>query len=86
LAFWLGVCAKRKLHTLIRGAVIVWDVLAAPPPDLHHLTFHTMASKTPYAIKFAEEERGKTVYIAAAWQNERGNVGQWSEILSAVIP
>jgi hypothetical protein len=27
-----------------------------------------------------------TVYIAAAWQNERGIIGNWSEIQSAVIP
>jgi hypothetical protein len=38
------------------------------------------------AFPFEEEERGSTVYIAAAWQNERGNIGAWSEILSAVIP
>jgi hypothetical protein len=25
-------------------------------------------------------------HIPAAWQNERGNVGRWSVILSAVIP
>jgi hypothetical protein len=34
-----------------------------------------MASKTPHTLNFTEEERGKTVYIAAAWQNERGNLG-----------
>jgi len=42
--------------------------------------------QTPCALTFSGEHRGKTVYIAAAWQNERGNVGQYSEILSAVIP
>jgi hypothetical protein len=45
-----------------------------------------MASKTPHALEFIEAQRGKTVYIAAAWQNERGLIGQWSEIQSAVIP
>jgi hypothetical protein len=45
-----------------------------------------MASKTPHSLQFREDERGKTVYIAASWQNERGNIGQWSEMLSAVIP
>jgi hypothetical protein len=45
-----------------------------------------MASKTPHALEFTEEERGKTVYIAATWQNERGIIGNWSEIQSAVIP
>jgi len=84
--FWIKGAAHKAKPTGYDGAIIIWDVLAAPPPDLHHLTFHTMASKTPHALKFAEEERGKTVYIAAAWENERGNVGQWSEILSAVVP
>ena len=42
---------------------------------------------TPYAFDdFHESDRGKTVYIALTWQNARGNIGQWSEILSAVIP
>ena len=47
---------------------------------------HTLASRTPYALEFAEAERGKTVYVALSWQNGRGNIGQWSEIQSAVIP
>jgi hypothetical protein len=45
-----------------------------------------MASKTPHTFFFDETQRGKTVYIAAAWQNERGNIGQWSDIQSVVIP
>jgi hypothetical protein len=36
---------------------------------------NTMASKTPHALEFTEEERGKTVYIALAWQNEHGLIG-----------
>jgi hypothetical protein len=68
------------------GAVIIWSILDSPPTGTDDLTLHTMASKTPHAIPFREDERGKTVYIAASWQNERGNIGQWSEILSAVIP
>ena len=68
------------------GAVIVWDVLDAPPADVHALTRHTMASRTPHTIEFIEEERGKTAYIALAWQNERGLTGRWSDIKSAVIP
>jgi len=31
-------------------------------------------------------EGGKTVYVASAWQNERGIIGQWSEFKSAVVP
>jgi hypothetical protein len=68
------------------GAVLIWGILNEPPAEASALTRHTMASKTPHALKFTNEDRGKTVYIAAAWQNERGNIGDWSEILSAIVP
>ncbi|MDR2922897.1 MAG: hypothetical protein LBU85_06110 [Treponema sp.] len=84
--FWIKGATHRAKPAGYDGAVIIWDVLDAPPSGPHDLTLHTMASKTPHAIQFEEEERGRTVYIAAAWQNERGNIGQWSEILSAVVP
>jgi len=45
-----------------------------------------MASRTPFPLHFEESERGKTVYIALAWQNERGITGQWSEYKTAIIP
>jgi hypothetical protein len=45
-----------------------------------------MASRTPHAIEFDETERGKTVYVALAWQNNRGNIGSWSEMQNTVIP
>jgi hypothetical protein len=45
-----------------------------------------MASRTPHTLIFDEGQRGKTVQIALAWQNERGILGAWSEYKSAVIP
>ena len=68
------------------GAVIIWDVLAEPPAAPSFLKRHTLASRTPHAIEFTEEERGRTAYVALAWQNERGIMGAWSEIKSAVVP
>ena len=68
------------------GAVFIWDVLDAPPHSHEQLTRHLLASRTPKEIEFDESERGKTVYVAAAWQNQRGNRGHWSEIRSAIIP
>ena len=68
------------------GAVIVWAVLDKPPAGIEDLNRHAMASRTPYALSFSEEERGRTVYITLAWQNERGNTGAWAEIQSAVVP
>jgi len=78
--------AHRAKPSHYGGAVIVWDVLDARPDNPERLTLHTMAGRTPHALEFAEEQRGRTVYIAAAWQNARGLTGQWSEIHSAVIP
>jgi hypothetical protein len=45
-----------------------------------------MASRTPFILHFEETERGKTVYVSIAWQNERGILGQWSEYKSAIVP
>jgi hypothetical protein len=84
--FWIKGQTHRAKPAGYDGAVIVWDVLDAPPPNPAALNQHTMASRTPHALEFDETQRGKTVYIAAAWQNERGLIGQWSEIQNAVIP
>ncbi|MDR2740973.1 MAG: hypothetical protein LBB98_02340 [Treponema sp.] len=37
-------------------------------------------------LEFAEEDRGKTVYIALRQQNEKGSKGPSSEIQSTAIP
>ena len=84
--FWIkGASNKAKPHGY-NGAVIAWDVLDAPPARPEDLTHHELASRTPYTIKFDETQRGKTVYIAAQWENRRGIKGPWSEIQSAVVP
>ena len=84
--FWVKRLTSMAKPVGYDGAVIVWDVLDAPPATPDDLNRHQMASRTPFALEFSETERGRTVYITAAWQNERGNRGRWSEIQSAVIP
>jgi hypothetical protein len=84
--FWIqGAGHKAKPHGY-DGAVIIWGFLDSPPEQPTDLPFHTMASRTPHTLTFEEGQRGKTVQIALAWQNERGNIGQYSEYKSAVIP
>ena len=68
------------------GAVILWDVLESPPERPEDLKRHTLASRTPYALEFDETERGKRVYVALAWQNKRGILGSYSEILWTIVP
>jgi hypothetical protein len=84
--FWIKGEKHRAKPSGYDGAVLIWELLGEPPAGPESLTRHSMASKTPHAIQFTEDDRGKTVYIAASWQNERGNIGQWSEIQSAVVP
>jgi hypothetical protein len=84
--FWIKGATHRAKPTGYDGAVIIWAILPAPPTTIDSLTSHTMASRTPHALTFTEDERGQTVYIALSWQNERGNIGEWSDIQSAVIP
>ena len=84
--FWVqGEAGKAKPHGY-DGAVIIWGVRDAPPEKPQDLANHTMASRTPYTLKFEEAERGKTVWISACWQNERGIEGAYSEYKSAIIP
>ena len=84
--FWQAGLSTKAKPGGYDGAVIIWGILDAPPAKPEQLIHHAMASRTPFTIHFEETERGKTVYVAAAWQNERGILGQWSEYKSAIVP
>jgi hypothetical protein len=81
----MGSDSKAKPYG-VNGAVIVYAVLNAPPADVNALAHSVLATRTPHILEFTEEERGKTVYIAICWQNEKGERGPWSEIGSAIVP
>ena len=68
------------------GAVLIWALLPAPPKDISELSRHTMASRPSHTLRFEESDRGRTAYISGAWQNARGNLGPFSEILSTIVP
>jgi hypothetical protein len=84
--FWIQGMAHKAKPEGYDGAVIIWGIRDTPPETPDELEHHTMASLTPFTLHFEETERGKTVYIGLAWQNERGIIGQWSEYKSAIIP
>ena len=44
-----------------------------------------MNGKVQYRLEFKKEYRGKTIYIAMRWQNEKGQTGTWSDIISTII-
>jgi hypothetical protein len=81
----MGSDSKAKPYG-VNGAVIIYAVLDASPADHGALTRSLLATRTPHILEFTEEERGKTVYVAICWQNEKGEKGPWSEIESAIVP
>ena len=84
--FWIQGADHSAKPLGYDGAVIIWGVRDTPPEHPNELPEHTMASRTPFTITFKEPQRGKTVQIALAWQNERGHLGQYSEYKSAIVP
>jgi hypothetical protein len=81
----MGSNSKAKPYG-VNGAVIIYAVLDTPPADHSALIHSVLATRTPHILEFTEEERGKTVYVAICWQNEKGEKGPWSEIESAIVP
>jgi hypothetical protein len=75
--------AVRKPHT---PAVVSFAVLDHIPKDEKELTRTELATRTPHLLRFTEEERGKTVYVAMQWQNESGERGDFTDIQSAIVP
>ncbi|MDR1477364.1 MAG: hypothetical protein LBJ00_00300 [Planctomycetaceae bacterium] len=68
------------------GAVVVYSILDTPPTSINELAKSVLATRTPHIFEFKEEERGKTVYLAICWQNEKGQRGPFSEIEKAIVP
>jgi hypothetical protein len=68
------------------GAVVYYGVSDAAPVEAEDLPHSLLATKTPYTLTFTEAERGKRVYIALVWQNEKGQKGPFSQVEEAFIP
>lgn len=84
--FWVKGWETKAKPKSYNGVVIVWAILDKPPTSTDELIHHTMASRRPFKMEFDEADRGKTVYIALAWQNDRCIRGMWSDIKSEKIP
>jgi hypothetical protein len=68
------------------GAVIRWAILPMPPAVVEELTSSVLASRSPHVFTFQENQRGQTLYLAASWQNAKGEKGPWSVIANTIIP
>jgi hypothetical protein len=56
------------------------------PTQIDQLIHSLLDGMQPCELSFSEEDWGKVVYFVMAYQNERGEMGDWSPIMSIIIP
>jgi hypothetical protein len=61
-------------------------VSAASVTVFDNLTKFRLLIRRNSVMRFAPEDSGKRLSAAFAWQDEKGNKGNFSVILTAVIP
>jgi hypothetical protein len=78
--------ASRAIPYGMNGAVVSFGIFDHPPAEPEELSRTELATRSPHLLHFTEEERGKTVYVALQWQNESGVRGDYTEMLSTIVP
>ena len=68
------------------GAEFIWNIGSEEPASPDDYRYKLMLSRRPHRFVFDKDDRGKTVWFAARWQNARGNTGVWSPAQSTIIP
>jgi hypothetical protein len=84
--FWQRGHTSKAKPSGYDGAVVIWTFSDEEPATLDNYLRHSLASRTPYALKFDTHDSGKRVWIRIAWQNARGILGDYCEAKSAIIP
>jgi hypothetical protein len=70
----------------MHGTEIRWLLSETPPVNWSELTHSEFATRSPLRFTFEGVDRGKKIYFAARWENNRGAKGPWTEIISAIVP
>jgi hypothetical protein len=68
------------------GMELVGQIGGEKPADQFEMPLSYFDTNSPLKVEFKEEDRGKTFWFAARWENTRGEKGPWSDIMSAIIP
>jgi hypothetical protein len=84
--FFDAVTEARAKPFGVHGIELAWAILDAPPAGWEDLIHSAFDTHSPYKMTFRYEERGKTFYFAARWENTRGEKGPWTQIDSAIVP
>lgn len=68
----------------VRGCQI-WYKVGAPAIDPSELSYLTTDTASPFTHQFSGDLAGKNVYYWLRWENTRGEVGPWSDVVMATI-
>jgi hypothetical protein len=63
----------------------IWNKVGDAPTGPSQLTYLGTDTRTPYVAEFDETDGGKTAHYMLRWVNTRGEVGPWSQTISATI-
>lgn len=63
----------------------IWVKVGDAPIGPSELTFAKLATRTPAVVEHSEGDAGKTAYYRMRWVSKRGDLGSWSEVVSATI-
>jgi hypothetical protein len=86
---WRGRKSDSKANPYGQKVVVKYVVqpLRDPAPTrIDQLVNSLMDSRQPCELSHPEENWGDVLYFATAYQNERGEMGDWSPIGSVIIP
>jgi hypothetical protein len=86
---WRGRKSGSKANPYGQKVVIRYKVqpLKDPAPThIDQLIHSLMDSRQPCELSHPEENWGDVLYFATTYQNERGEMGDWSPIGSVIIP
>jgi hypothetical protein len=60
--------------------------LMKPPGDGEELRHYRFTRRRTEGVTFEAAEGGMTVYVCGRYENQKGQVGQWGPVASAVVP
>jgi hypothetical protein len=69
----------------VHGIELLWGLCEQPPTSHADLTRSAFDTRTPYRFEFGMEDVGRHLYIAARWENTRGEKGPWTTVHSTMI-
>ncbi|MHC6203158.1 hypothetical protein ACYULU_08175 [Breznakiellaceae bacterium SP9] len=77
---------RRGKPTGVHGVELRWAILDHVPTDINELINTEIDTKSPFTLRFSQEERGKSLYTCPRWENSKPQKGPWGAIGMAVIP